>query len=417
MMFAFGVTLFALGIGLSIALHEYGHFLTAKAFGMKVRRYFIGFGPTLFSWRRGETEYGLKAIPAGGFCDIAGMTALDELEPDEHERAMYKQATWKRLVVMLGGPMGNFVFGFVLVVVLAVGWGLPNLMLSSSAVVGDVGCVAASQEPPRQDAQGRWVPGGVSDCAGTGPAEEAGIEPGDLIVAVDGQPVADFGELVRLVQPAEGVITVTVERGEERLDFPVQVEPAQRYVIEPGQSLEQARPETVSAIGVGAGRLAPPEPLGVLPAVPASVAFTGDMAVLTWDAMLRIPERMPAVVRSIMGEDRDPDTPISVVGASRIGGEVAERGLWEVFILLLASLNFFIGLFNLLPLLPLDGGHIAVTIYESIRNRIRRMMGKPNGAPVDYTKLLPITFTVMLLGGAVMLLTITADIVNPIRLF
>ncbi|MGZ4573988.1 MAG: site-2 protease family protein, partial [Mycobacteriaceae bacterium] len=108
MTFVLGVVLFALGIGASIALHEFGHLLIAKAFGMKVRRYFIGFCPKLLSFRRGETEYGFKAIPAGGFCDIAGMTALDDLEPDEVDRAMYKQSAWKRIAVMLGGPIAHF---------------------------------------------------------------------------------------------------------------------------------------------------------------------------------------------------------------------------------------------------------------------------------------------------------------------
>ncbi|WP_280208476.1 site-2 protease family protein, partial [Nocardia cyriacigeorgica] len=126
MVFAFGFALFALGITISIALHECGHMWAAQATGMKVRRYFIGFGPRIFSFRRGETEYGLKALPLGGFCDIAGMTALDELEPEELDRAMYRQATWKRLVVMFGGIAMNFLLGFLLVVVLAVGWGLPN---------------------------------------------------------------------------------------------------------------------------------------------------------------------------------------------------------------------------------------------------------------------------------------------------
>ncbi|GGC60786.1 site-2 protease family protein [Hoyosella rhizosphaerae] len=417
MMFTFGVILFALGIGLSIALHEYGHFLTAKSFGMKVRRYFIGFGPTVFSWRRTETEYGLKAIPAGGFCDIAGMTALDELEPDEHDRAMYKQSTWKRLVVMLGGPMGNFVFCFVLVVVLAVGWGLPNLMLSSSAVVGQTTCVAPSQAAPAVNEEGNLVPGELAECTGVGPAEAAGVQADDIITAVNGEKVENFGDLVRLVQPETSRVVLTVERGEEVLTIPVGVERVQRYVVQEGQGPDEAREATVGAIGVGVGRVPDPVQYGLIGAIPASASFMGDFVIVTWDAMLRIPERMPAVVRSIIGEDRDPDTPISVVGASRIGGEVAERGLWEVFILLLAGLNLFIGLFNLLPLLPLDGGHIAVTIYESIRNRIRRLLGRPNGPPVDYTKLLPITFTVILIGGAVMLLTITADIVNPIRLF
>ena len=137
---------------------------------------------------------------------------------------------------------------------------------------------------------------------------------------------------------------------------------------------------------------------------------------MTWERLLEFPEKIPAVIEAILGEERDPETPVSVVGASRIGGEAVEHGLWEVFFLLLASLNFFVGIFNLLPLLPLDGGHIAVTWYERVRDWIRKLRGKAAGGPVDYTKLNAVTTVFVLIGGAIVLLTVTADIVNPIRL-
>ena len=147
------------------------------------------------------------------------------------------------------------------------------------------------------------------------------------------------------------------------------------------------------------------------------MAFTGRIFVQTFSSLLSFPQKIPAVVRAIGGGERGTDTPISVVGASRIGGEVAERGMWSTFVLLLAGLNFFIGVFNLLPLLPLDGGHMAVTAYEKVRNLFRVRRGRPIGAPVDYTKLLPLTYVVVLLGGGVTVLTIIADIVNPVQLF
>ncbi|MGH3952133.1 MAG: site-2 protease family protein, partial [Pseudonocardiaceae bacterium] len=133
-------------------------------------------------------------------------------------------------------------------------------------------------------------------------------------------------------------------------------------------------------------------------------------------ALLRFPERIPLVVEAIFGAERDENTPVSVVGASRLGGEAVELGLWWIFLMLLASLNFFVGVFNLLPLLPLDGGHIAVTWYERVRDKIRQVRGKSPAGPVDYTKLSALTMVVVLIGGAVVLLTVTADIVNPIRL-
>ncbi|MEC9324889.1 MAG: site-2 protease family protein, partial [Actinomycetota bacterium] len=145
MMFAIGVVLFALAILLSVALHECGHMWVARATGMKVRRYFVGFGPTLWSTRRanklGETEYGVKAVPLGGFCDIAGMTSVEELAPDERPYAMYRQKTWKRVAVLAAGPGMNFVIGFVLIYAIAIIWGLPNLNQPTTAMVGETSCV------------------------------------------------------------------------------------------------------------------------------------------------------------------------------------------------------------------------------------------------------------------------------------
>ncbi len=147
MMFVVGIVLFALAILVSVALHECGHMWVARATGMKVRRYFVGFGPTLWSTRRpnqlGETEYGVKAIPLGGFCDIAGMTSIEELAPDEHERAMFRQKTWKRAAVLFAGPGMNFLIGLVLIYAIAVIWGLPNLHPPTTAIVGETACVAA----------------------------------------------------------------------------------------------------------------------------------------------------------------------------------------------------------------------------------------------------------------------------------
>ena len=405
MAFALGVVLFALGIGISIALHEFGHLGVAKIFGMKVRRYYIGFGPKVFAFRRGETEYGLKAIPAGGFCDIAGITAMDELAPDEVDRAMYKQAWWKRIAVMLAGVFMNFVVGLVLIYSLALGWGLPNLNTPPETTLGDLSCAAPSQLPN----------GELADCGGLGPAQLAGLESGDQVLAVDGQEVSTWSELVARIQRTSGTVTFEIEREGQRLEVPVTVKPVERLVKDPqtGEVSERA----VGAIGAGP---VPPEPLQqytAATAVPGSLVFTGNIAVLSWDALLDFPSRIPAVVRSIGGAERGQDTPMSIVGASRLGGDFAENNAWAAFVLLLAQLNFFLGLINLVPLLPFDGGHIAVVIYEKIRDALRRMAGKKAGSPVDYGKLMPVTLIVAVLLGGVMLLTVTADIVNPIRIF
>jgi membrane-associated protease RseP (regulator of RpoE activity) len=395
-----GVLLFVLGVCLSLALHEAGHLAAGKAFGMKVRRYFVGMGPTLFSFRRGETEYGLKAVPLGGFCDIAGMTTLDELTPDEHRRAMWRHKTWKRTTVMLAGPLTHFVLGFVLLYALALSMGLPNL--AEKPVVSATAPCVTDARTAEELADTACPPGA------TGPAEAAGIRPGDEIVAVNGTPTPTWTEMVAAVRDSSGATALEIQRGEERLTVTVDVPTVARPT-----STEGDEPVEVGAIGVSP---TPSFEYGALAAIPATASFSGDMFAQTFQRLIEFPERIPAVVSSIFGAERDPNTPVSVVGASRLGGEAVEAGLWSLFFLLLAGLNFFMGVFNLLPLLPLDGGHLAVWWYEHVRNRIRERRGKTAAAPVDYTRLSTVTMVLVLIGGAVLLLTVTADIVNPIRL-
>lgn len=403
MLFALGVVLFAVGIGVSIALHEAGHMWTAKALGMKVRRYYIGFGPKIFSFRRGETEYGLKAIPAGGFCDIAGMTAIDELAPDEVERAMYRQKTWKRIVVMVGGIAMNFVLGIVLIYALVLGWGTPDRVTPTTTVQG-VGCVGTTQTPD----------GEIADCSGDGPAAAAGLREGDIITAVDGTPTEVWSDAVLAIQASTGSVELTVDRNGASQTITVPVTQVQRYVVDPDTGAKEST--TVGAVGVTGG---PPPNITYNPieAVPETFAFTGDIFVETGKALVQLPTKVQALWESIFGGERGLDTPMSVVGASVIGGQAAENENWATFIGLLASLNFFLGAFNLVPLLPLDGGHIAVTIYERIRNIFRNRRGLPDGAPVDYMKLMPVTYVVIVVFIGFSLLTLTADIVNPIQLF
>ncbi|WP_068277041.1 M50 family metallopeptidase [Aldersonia kunmingensis] len=403
MVFVLGVVLFAVGITASVALHECGHMWAAQATGMKVRRYFVGFGPKIFSVQRGETEYGLKAIPLGGFCDIAGMTALDEIEPHEIDRAMYRQATWKRMFVMVAGILMNFLLGFLLIVLLAVGWGLPNLNEPPATALGNMSCVA-QQNPD----------GTLSDCSGTGPAQQAGLQKGDVVTEVNGKPIDTWAEFQQATQQAQGAVTYTIERDGETRDVVVLPQQVQRVVKDNATGETSVR--TVGAVGVGPDYYEPVQ-YNAASAIPASLAFTGDMTVRTVQSLAEMPSKVADLWTAVTGGERDPETPISVVGASVIGGQVAERGLWQVFVLLLASLNFFLGAFNLLPLLPLDGGHMAVTGYEKVRNMVRGRRGLPPGGPVDYLKLMPATYVVIFIGGAYMLLTLTADVINPIKLF
>ena len=401
-----GVVLFALGICVSVALHEAGHMVTAKAFGMKVRRYFIGFGPKVFSFRRGETEYGVKWIPLGGFCDIAGMTALDEVTPDEAPRAMWRFKTWKRTVVMAAGSVTHFILGFVVLYLMAVTMGLPNQLIGKPEIASVANCVHDTTS----------VDQNVDDNCTAGdaaPAKDAGLQPGDEIVSVGGVATPTYNDVTAKIQPASGPVNIEVKRGDEIVPLTVDVVQVARPVADPENPNGGTKIVTVGTIGVNFPRTLQYNPIT---AFAGAGTFTGDMFVQTWQRLLEFPERIPAVVHSIFGGERDPNTPVSVVGASRIGGEAVEAGLWSLFLILLASLNFFVGVFNLLPLLPLDGGHIAVTWYERVRDWVRKLRGKAAGGPVDYTKLSAVTMVIVLIGGAVTLLTVTADIVNPIRL-
>ena len=403
MMFVLGIVAFALAILISVALHECGHMWVARATGMKVRRYFVGFGPTLWSTRRpnalGSTEYGVKAIPLGGFCDIAGMTSIEELAPDEHERAMYKQKTWKRAAVLAAGPGMNFIIGLVLIYAIAVIWGLPNLHPPTTAIVGETGCVAAQISNDE-----------MADCTGPGPAAEAGIRAGDVIVKVGDTSVATFDEARTALQKASGPTPIVVERDGEKISTVVDVTQTQRFTGEDDQV------STVGAIGISAAQFGPTH-YNPLSAVPATFAFTGDLAVELGKSLAKIPTKVGALVDAIGGGERDPETPISVVGASIIGGDTVDHGLWVAFWFFLAQLNFVLGAINLIPLLPFDGGHIAIAVFEKIRNMIRSARGMVAAAPVNYLKLMPATYVILIVVVGYMFLTVTADLVNPIRLF
>ena len=412
MMFVIGIVLFALAILVSVALHECGHMWVARATGMKVRRYFVGFGPTLWSTMRpnklGSTEYGVKAIPLGGFCDIAGMTSVDTLRPEDEPYAMYKQRTWKRVAVLFAGPAMNFIIGLVLVYGIALVWGLPNLHPPTTAVVGETSCVKSE-----------LTRGELGTCTGTGPAALAGIKAGDVVVKVGATPVGTFEDMVTEVRKSSGPTAFVIERTADgqttTVDAIVDVATTKRWIT-PADGGEATGPSDVGSIGIGAAQFVPTH-YNPLSAVPGTLAFSGDLAVQLGKSMAAIPSKVGALVHAIGGGERDPETPISVVGASIIGGDTVDHGLWVAFWFFLAQLNFVLGAINLVPLLPFDGGHIAVAIYEKIRNMFRAIRGALPAAPVDYTRLMPATYVILAVVVGYMALTVTADLVNPIRLF
>jgi membrane-associated protease RseP (regulator of RpoE activity) len=247
------------------------------------------------------------------------------------------------------------------------------------------------------------------------PATLAGLRDGDVITSVNGRVVDDFEDLVKAIQGTEpGPVSLSYLRDDEVRNVTVELVAVQRKLTE-----DATETSTVSALGV--------YPY-IDPAVPATVTYgpvestgvageyVGQMFIGTFQALAKFPEKVPKLFTALMGEERDEETPISVVGASRLGGEIVEREIWPMFFLLLAVLNLFVGVFNLFPLLPLDGGHIAIAWFERARSWFYARLGKPDPGRVDYLKLMPLTYAVIVVFGLFTLLTVAADIVNPIRL-
>lgn len=415
MLYWLGVAAFALAILISVSLHELGHMVTAKRFGMKVTKYFVGFGPTVFSVKRGETEYGLKWIPLGGFCKIVGMTPQDDdVAPEDQHRAMWRFPVWKRTIVMAAGSATHFLLAIVAMWFAAVFVGLPNPALPQNAAeqrqapamvqVGDCIQINLTQQPCAVGQNGQ-----------AGPAAQAGLKTGDVITQVGSTPVTNYGQLTDAIRATPpGPTPFTYTRDGQTATATVNLVAAQRPPLDDPDG--QVREVAVAGINWFTE-----EPnlvtYGPVDGIGATADYGWFIVKGSFEALQRIPEKVPALWRSITGEERDPDTPISVVGASRLGGEAIQAGLPQVFLMIFISLNIFIGIFNLLPLLPVDGGHIAIAWYEKVRSWIYARLKKPDPGRVDYYKLMPLTYVVILIGGAFTLLTITADVINPISIF
>ncbi|QCH24694.1 M50 family metallopeptidase [Mycobacteroides salmoniphilum] len=407
--YVIGIALFALAILVSVALHECGHMWVAQATGMKVRRYFVGFGPTLWSTKRKSNrgandviEYGFKAVPLGGFCDIAGMTSVEPLTPEESDRAMYKQKVWKRVAVLFAGPAMNFLLGMVVFYGVVLFWGLPDNNAPTHPEIKQTSCVAPQKSADPKD---------MALCTGEGPAALGGLREGDQVLAVAGKPLSTSSDMVTAIRELRGPQVFEIVRDGKQQSLLVTVTETQRWDEKAGKLI------SVGAVGASLGTYVPQKHYNPLTAVPATGNLIGTVAVETVKAIGKIPTKVGALWDSITGSERAMDTPMSIVGASRMGGETVEHDMWIMFWILLAQLNFALGAINLLPLLPFDGGHIAVATYEKIRNMIRSARGLTAGAPVNYMKLMPATYLVLVVVVGYMLLTITADIVNPIRLF
>ncbi|GAA0550441.1 zinc metalloprotease Rip [Paractinoplanes ferrugineus] len=420
MLYWLGVAAFALTILISVSLHEFGHLLTAKYFGMKVTKYFVGFGPTIFSFQRGETEYGLKAIPLGGFCKIVGMTPQDDdVEPADQPRAMWRFPVWKRTIVMAAGSITHFMLAVAAAWVVAFTLGLPNTsypqtsdaQLQQKPYVTVAECTWASIPT---DVNATCTPG--ADTAFAGPAYAAGLRNGDLVTKVGGVAVANYGQLTDAIRSRQaGQVEFEYQHEGVTKTASVDLRMGNRKPI----TEDDGALASVAVAGIAWDTSSVPSMIkyNAADAVPATADYSWFLVENTFKALGRIPEKVPALWHSLTGNERDPDTPISVVGASRLGGEAIEHGVPELFFNIFISLNIFIGIFNLLPLLPVDGGHIAVAWFERARSWLYARLRRPDPGRVDYYKLMPVTYAVILIGGAFTLLTITADIVNPIQIF
>jgi membrane-associated protease RseP (regulator of RpoE activity) len=334
---------------------------------------------------------------------IVGMTPLDEIAPEDEPRAFYKQGAGKKAIVLAAGSTVHFIIGIGLILGSAMAIGKPFELAPGIRAVSE--CVTPSGLREATCAE----PGAVPS-----PALAADLEAGDVVVAVDGAPVAGYVEFLRAVRAAPGrPLDLTVERDGQRRDLTLTPVPVQRESLD-----REGVMETVGAIGVAPKLRQDYDALGPV----AAVGYTGDTLVLITEKIAATFTEKLGTIADVYGPDRDKEGFIGVVGASRLSGEVAaseETLTTKVagFLLLVASLNLFIGVFNLLPLLPLDGGHLAVLGYETARDKVRRLFGyRGEVQRVDFTKLLPLTYAVVLLFAGFTLFLLGADIVNPITL-
>ena len=429
-----GVLLFVLGLLASVALHEAGHLIPGKLFNVKVTQFFVGFGRTLWSRQKGETEYGVKAIPLGGYCKLVGMVPPEPGErPDrvksrntgmfaqlvsdvraseyehvteaDHGRLFYDKPWWKRVIIMGSGVAINLVLAVLLFMVALMGIGLPT----ATTTVGEVSqCVIAVTKANLDRPQ---RPCTAADPEA--PAKKAGFLPGDRFVSFNGRPISDWRQVQHEIR-ANGSSTaaVVVERKGQRLTLHPST------VVSAVPQLDD--PQVIVKAGF----------LGVVPATVhegQSLGFTlSYVASGTWETIKTIgtlPPKLYHVARAVVGlEQRDPNGPMSVVGAGRVAGEVAAQHETPLrdrafqLITLLAGLNLFLGLINLVPLPPFDGGGIATTLYETVRRWFARLRGRPDPGGVDSAKLLPVTYVMAGLILLMSLLLISADIVAPVSL-
>ena len=436
-LYVLGVVIFVVGLAISIGLHEIGHLVPAKIFGVRVAQYMIGFGPTLFSKKVGETEYGVKAIPLGGYISMAGMfppgdeptdsnnkvrrlfgklvqdarQASDESMVDlDSSRAFYHLPVWKRIIIMVGGPFMNLVLAFVLFAILIVGIGQP----AASTTIGSVTqCVTAE-----------GVPANCSDTTFEGPGVTGGLLAGDTIVSINGEKVSTWNDGTDTIRASAGKpLTIVVDRDGVNKTLTITPVLATRSQVDAdGNPVLDASGnpinQEVGFIGIAPTYKMTPQPITeMFPVMGQNISGVTNM-------ILHLPQRMVDGSNAAFGEGkRDANGPIGIVGVGRVAGEVASTNQVDAvskgatLIGMLASLNIALFVFNMVPLLPLDGGHIAGALYEAARRQVAKWRGRPDPGPFDTAKLMPLTLVVIVLLGSMSALLLYADIFKPVSIF
>lgn len=430
LMFILGIAVFAFGLLVSIAWHELGHLSTAKLFGIRVPQYMVGFGPTLWSRTKGETEYGVKAVPFGGYIRMIGMfppgddgritarstspwrgmiedarsAAFEELKPGDETRMFYTRKPWKRVIVMFAGPFMNLVLAVALFLTVLMGFGIQQ---QTTTVASVSPCVIAQSEN-RDTCKS-------SDPAS--PAAAAGMEKGDRIVSFDGRRTDDWDTLSDLIRVSAGQeVPIVVDRDGKELTLHAKI--ATNQVAKKDSSGAYVEGEYVKAgfLGFSAATGVVQQDLG------ESVTWMTDRVGDAVDSLAALPSKIPALWDAAFGDGpREPDSPMGVVGAARVGGEIATLDIpasqqLAMFVMLLAGFNLSLFLFNMLPLLPLDGGHIAGALWESLRRTVAKVLRRPDPGPFDVAKLMPVAYVVAGIFICFTILVLIADVVNPVRI-
>ena len=408
---------------LSIGLHEIGHLAPAKKFGVKVTQYMIGFGPTIWSKQKGDTEYGVKAIPLGGYIRMIGMVppakdgeiakgpfadlvnsarqqSLEEIGPEDENKVFYKLSVPKKLTVMFGGPFMNLVLAFVFFAISFAGIGFPA---ATNEVKQVVTCL-----PSEVDVLGNCLPGTTAS-----PALSAGIKDGDKIISFDGKEITDWEALANGIRESkEGNVEITVLREGKELNLTAEIVLATR----PSSANSEVANEPTPYLGIA------PQIIMERQSINSVFDVLVNITVGTGQVLWNLPERVGQLFgAAFLSEQRDPEGLVGIVGVTRVGGEIAAAeipGMWRFATLLnlAGGLNMALFLFNLLPLLPLDGGHVAGAIYEGLRRSFAKLRRKPDPGPADTSKMLPFAYSVAILLIGLSMLLLYVDVVNPIRL-